>query len=823
VEQFEFSSLHELHGACYQKLRSKLACVMHVGAPPPREPVALKIGKKTSDSWEEKRERFSAFLVANFVPWECGEEEAECCPPELTEEALVGWQKHLHTLAESPDPSPDRCIARGRLFAMRQHTNALSIDSRQKQAHTQWRSRNRTEWPPEEKKEDVGKPSDGKTDSAADIAIAQFQEGQRSSVIDPERLTRHAAQERFMDGMLSGLGLQLPPSEDSGMHRSTARQPAMRGEDCGMSHVSTKEVDINFKGMRTIVDEKVTSAGAPGAGPQGGAVPNLSTSWQAQPMPVEFEFVNKEEYQDQVTQWEGKVVQAKEAGQLPPPPPLGNEQRDITRAIYPKLTEIARVRGQMPNATRQQYMQVIEDGNPGNENDYLFLLHGAAGTGKTEVIKALERVLKNQNLGTLLLTAFTGSAVVSLENAVTLLHLNGWGIDLPYRQTDIADVPTADEINTFKRYADTDTLRILVIDEVSFINPTVLQHFNKRLQVLLNCKRPFGGLIVILAGGTFSAHMPPAPKVHSDTAPCLCVLRSDFHQKPTTNPPALHAALVAKHTLPFNDEGELVKQRTKTKVKKSALPTELTAEAKGVDVFEKFTRKNLTISHRFRDDPRYGELLNGLRDFNNIKPLDCDELLEALKPLSTEEAKDPKFMFATVGVVSNLERHTINAARAFAFAKHHGLVLIRWRLNLVGLDSQRLDAKLIDELYDEEVGLWGYFVKGAPGIIEDNLAQLKGIVNGTSCTMHSLTLQSDATDDLDAMVRRAGPGGVVTLSMPPHSINVEPNVIEKFAELLRPNSLDSNKVVIPIKLCKGQEVYNPTSVFAAYNGLPCAT
>ena len=63
----------------------------------------------------------------------------------------------------------------------------------------------------------------------------------------------------------------------------------------------------------------------------------------------------------------------------------------------------------------------------------------------------------------------------------------------------------------------------------------------------------------------------------------------------------------------------------------------------------------------------------------------------------------------------------------------------------------------------------------------------------------------------------------MTLSMPPHSINVEPNVIEKFAELLRPNSLDSNKVVIPIKLCKGQEVYNPTSVFAAYNGLPCAT
>ena len=53
---------------------------------------------------------------------------------------------------------------------------------------------------------------------------------------------------------------------------------------------------------------------------------------------------------------------------------------------------------------------------------------GPAGAGKTEVIKGLERVLADEDLGTLLLTAFTGSAVVTLE---TLLTLNCWGITAP--------------------------------------------------------------------------------------------------------------------------------------------------------------------------------------------------------------------------------------------------------------------------------------------------------------------------------------------------------------------------------------------------------
>jgi hypothetical protein len=90
--------------------------------------------------------------------------------------------------------------------------------------------------------------------------------------------------------------------------------------------------------------------------------------------------------------------------------------------------------------------------------------------------------------------------VVTLENAVTLLYLNKWGIDIPHRQEDIGDAVDVSTIDRFKMFADLETLRILVIDEVSFINATVLQHINRRCQALLGCQKPFGGLVVILAG-----------------------------------------------------------------------------------------------------------------------------------------------------------------------------------------------------------------------------------------------------------------------------------------------------------------------------------
>jgi hypothetical protein len=104
-------------------------------------------------------------------------------------------------------------------------------------------------------------------------------------------------------------------------------------------------------------------------------------------------------------------------------------------------------------------------------------------------------------------------------------------------------------------------------------------------------------------------------------------------------------------------------------------------------------------------------------------------------------------------------------------------------------------------LYEEEPEMWGYFVAGAPGVINDNIAQDKGLVNGTRCTFHSLTLHEGSEDNLQELLIRAGPGGVVTLSKPPMSINVTPHLASaRFEQRLRRYSMDVDhgSIVVPI-------------------------
>ena len=107
-------------------------------------------------------------------------------------------------------------------------------------------------------------------------------------------------------------------------------------------------------------------------------------------------------------------------------------------------------------------------------------------------------------------------------------------------------------------------------------------------------------------------------------------------------------------------------------------------------------------------------------------------------------------------------------------------------------------------------------------ITDTGIAQSKGIVNGTMCTAHSLTPEGLSAAEFEAMLRAAGPGGIVTLERPPHSINVIPKVSEMFKERLRPGSLDGAEVVIPITWADAQTSntpYAPSSLFAVQNGI----
>ena len=169
-------------------------------------------------------------------------------------------------------------------------------------------------------------------------------------------------------------------------------------------------------------------------------------------------------------------------------------------------------------------------------------------------------------------------------------------------------------------------------------------------------------------------------------------------------------------------------------------------------------RCDLTTTHRFRKDKQHGINIARMRSTESTQPV-SESFLDSLQQMSAQEMQDPLYRFATVGVVSNLERSFLNAARSADYAKWHKRVLIRWRLQLSGSDAATLNKDELDELFQDEVGLWFHFVAGAPCVLTDtSYAQHKGLVNGTRAIFHSLTLADDATDDLASLIANATPG-----------------------------------------------------------------
>lgn len=74
---------------------------------------------------------------------------------------------------------------------------------------------------------------------------------------------------------------------------------------------------------------------------------------------------------------------------------------------------------------------------------------------------------------------------------------------------------------------------MIVLDEASFLGTPHLHHLDQRLQQLLGCKLPFGGLVVVLAGGA-CLPLRALPLAHSPSPPCLLTFTGVYAQTSTS-------------------------------------------------------------------------------------------------------------------------------------------------------------------------------------------------------------------------------------------------------------------------------------------------
>jgi ATP-dependent DNA helicase PIF1 len=123
---------------------------------------------------------------------------------------------------------------------------------------------------------------------------------------------------------------------------------------------------------------------------------------------------------------------------------------------------------------------------------YSCFLTGCGGTGKTEIIKTF--VKYNKDLKKIGVTSTTGTSAL-LINGTTLHSFCGIGLGKGTVETLVTKISTYKFIvNRWK------TLQVLIIDEVSMLNPDLFDKLEQIARIIRSDPRPFGGIQLILTG-----------------------------------------------------------------------------------------------------------------------------------------------------------------------------------------------------------------------------------------------------------------------------------------------------------------------------------
>ena len=139
---------------------------------------------------------------------------------------------------------------------------------------------------------------------------------------------------------------------------------------------------------------------------------------------------------------------------------------------------------------------------------------------------------------------------------------------------------------------------------------------------------------------------------------------------------------------------------------------------------------------RARQDTVFSDILRVLRKAPNEG---LKKFIQLVKPLTSEDQE--KFRNAIVIVGTNIERHKINVAMARNFARRHNCPLFAWT-------GDNVQGKLID-IHPEAFSV---FVKGAPGVITENIAPYTmKIADGTVIEMRDLVSDDLSYDTIDGV------------------------------------------------------------------------
>ncbi|CAP27752.2 Protein CBG07262 [Caenorhabditis briggsae] len=134
-----------------------------------------------------------------------------------------------------------------------------------------------------------------------------------------------------------------------------------------------------------------------------------------------------------------------------------------------------------------------------SQNDpFHIFVSGAAGTGKTLLLKALRNEIRSMlNEDACMVTTHTFAGAKSIDGAT--IHST---FSIPVSKPNSSPYQTPQKKNNFMENK-MKKLKIVLIDGINFVDAQLFQAIDQKLRAIINTQKPFGGVSIVVFGDLF--------------------------------------------------------------------------------------------------------------------------------------------------------------------------------------------------------------------------------------------------------------------------------------------------------------------------------
>ena len=451
------------------------------------------------------------------------------------------------------------------------------------------------------------------------------------------------------------------------------------------------------------------------------------------------------------------------------------------------------------------YVEYLIDGGP--PPPPILLVHGQGGSGKTEAVNRLDKWVKL--LGkTIFKTAFNNINAVAFGGQTTAS-----AVDLdPKKDQNSIRTPKNETLNALRKSLE--VAAFIVIDEVSTQSPFHLAKLSHACQVIMdNFGKPFGGLCVVLVGDFGQLGPVKAeefPKAVVDTVLSELPPMAEMELRPRGDRDSVRSRAIR-----FRPQF--------TKVMEARLKKEH-PYYEGAMLLRQAAFVEMTEQMRAPDDQAHANLVERMYRGEGVCGGDLKELYDMLSS-SDFTGNVGDWSDASIIVHSNRERLTLTHDQAVNFAVSRGTAVVRWPMQSKDWEQKPPEEYVAHAKNDP--CFYQYFVVGAPAYLNGTVNKELCLVNSTSATLHSFTMEDEILQEsaVSELVK-ARPGDVITLDSVPAYVSVcvdtskfADNVVELYRRNFDPATDSPGETAFVLPIRRGNQLGTYTTVpLGGYDG-----